>query len=442
MGTWSKWKEEIDKALAAKDVGKNTNYVLTRTPVAEPDFFDIPRLRPYFTMDSLYGSLRWKIRYVTSTENCSSPIHAARIYCSIIKHLNNKLGIANPYASVQDDLTRYGAIDTTLRQVSFDIVFTIKGDTAVSKPPAYYPTPAEAARKWRQVFGPADNFRTTNTSSTTTTPTVTNLTSVTNTPGTEAVKPATVEQQGVDTGVNTSGADSVGDGVVAPGAESVGDTTPKVTTVDVDEAEGTPRTSYLAQLRSKMREALPPPKAETSTNQNAGGSSSSVSTTSRWSSILDQTGERNRVADLGSVNTVAVYGSLRAGEHNNQLMRGAKFIGRGRIDGRIFPLGPTVPGAHFDPGVAPGVVVELYECDRNMMDRLDRLEGYTGTATTSAYNRIVRSAVMEDGREILAFVYEYAGSSPKHHVADGDWLSYRKHVETSSTVRGRGRTSR
>ncbi len=71
--------------------------------------------------------------------------------------------------------------------------------------------------------------------------------------------------------------------------------------------------------------------------------------------------------------TVAVYGSLKRGFHNNPILSTSTFKGVDVIEGwNMVSLG-AFPGIFKGEGV---VHIEVYEVEEEEMERLDRLEGY------------------------------------------------------------------
>jgi GntR family transcriptional regulator/MocR family aminotransferase len=132
---------------------------------------------------------------------------------------------------------------------------------------------------------------------------------------------------------------------------------------------------------------------------------------------------------------IAVYGTLRRGEHNAGLLRGARFLGSGRVDGRLHAM-PTSPHRRYgypclvdwtDPAAVAGVAVELYALDADGLARADRLEAYD--PSDEAGSEYVRRAVdVRDGPADRAWVYVYNG--PRDAIGEpihgGDWVAHRR----------------
>lgn len=138
-----------------------------------------------------------------------------------------------------------------------------------------------------------------------------------------------------------------------------------------------------------------------------------------------------RVTD-SSMPVLAVYGTLRAGQRNHALLRGADFLGTGVIRGTLHdvprrPYRPyPYPALLADP---PGTVrVELYRpADAAMLAALDALEHYfPDDEARSQYAR--RPVTVEDGPpgidHALAYFYQGPPEELGEPIADGDWPTF------------------
>jgi gamma-glutamylcyclotransferase (GGCT)/AIG2-like uncharacterized protein YtfP len=125
-----------------------------------------------------------------------------------------------------------------------------------------------------------------------------------------------------------------------------------------------------------------------------------------------------------------VYGTLHRGQplHSHLAARRARFVGEGRIAGRLFDLG-EYPGAIPDTrrfSTVRGEVHELFSPD-DTLAILDDVEGFDPAhPEKSLFERRRVTADLEDGRRINAWVYFYRRSlAEATEIPDGDFTDYR-----------------
>jgi len=149
---------------------------------------------------------------------------------------------------------------------------------------------------------------------------------------------------------------------------------------------------------------------------------------------------------------LAVYGTLRRGERNDGLLRGARYLGIGRIAGRMWEMpetadreyaypslvidDPPADGSFFpDPAATENparssVVVELYDLTGpDLLAAVDTLEAFDpDDVAGSEYVR--RLVDIVDGPVDEAWIYVYNGppEAKGAPIPDGDWVAHRARV--------------
>ena len=115
---------------------------------------------------------------------------------------------------------------------------------------------------------------------------------------------------------------------------------------------------------------------------------------------------------------VFVYGTLRRGERNFDLLRGATFVREARTVPRytLYSLGAH-PGLGEDGDTA--VVGEIFAVDVATLARLDALEDHP--------NWYVRKAIaLADGSSVEGYVLPSRFTEGLDVIAEGDWVRYRR----------------
>lgn len=140
----------------------------------------------------------------------------------------------------------------------------------------------------------------------------------------------------------------------------------------------------------------------------------------KWpTTTLDEAHQRGLegITDSGDY-LVFVYGTLRRGEPNYRLLEGSMCLGIVKTEPRF----NLIDLQHF-PGLIPGgntsVTGELFTVDNATLHRLDRLEGHP-----TFYRR--EKILLQDGREVLTYIYQRSSGRPIRKIASGDWIKYRK----------------
>jgi gamma-glutamylcyclotransferase (GGCT)/AIG2-like uncharacterized protein YtfP len=116
-----------------------------------------------------------------------------------------------------------------------------------------------------------------------------------------------------------------------------------------------------------------------------------------------------------------VYGTLRRGNDNRHarlLHRWAVFLGAARVQGRLYRV-KWYPGLILHKAEGQWVVGDLFRLrSPETLAELDQYEGST------EYQRVLTTAVVENGDETRCWVYEYIGPvKEERRIASGDWMA-------------------
>ncbi len=123
-----------------------------------------------------------------------------------------------------------------------------------------------------------------------------------------------------------------------------------------------------------------------------------------------------------------VYGSLRRGCANRYadlLSQSARYLGPARVQARLYRVS-LYPGIRLGGEANDWVAGDLFRILRP--DTLPALDEYEGS---NEYRRVRAVAVLEDGRRIRTWTYEYLGKvDESRKIASGDWLNVSAKIES------------
>ena len=111
---------------------------------------------------------------------------------------------------------------------------------------------------------------------------------------------------------------------------------------------------------------------------------------------------------------VFVYGTLRKGEVNHNVLGNSPLVGVFRTEPRF-----TLHAMRWFPAMVAGgstsVVGEVYEVEARTLWEIDRLEGHP-----SYYQR--RHILLDDGQTVQAYLMPAEGACDYPVIDSGDWL--------------------
>ncbi|MBM7702262.1 gamma-glutamylcyclotransferase [Metabacillus iocasae] len=117
---------------------------------------------------------------------------------------------------------------------------------------------------------------------------------------------------------------------------------------------------------------------------------------------------------------VFVYGTLRKGESNHDLLKDAHLVAeQAYTQGALYDSGRGYPAMTTGDGVVYG---ELYEVNDLELKALDQLEGYKAGSPTNEYERIIQSIKTDVSTiEAIVYVVNEASSLCETRIPGGDW---------------------
>lgn len=138
----------------------------------------------------------------------------------------------------------------------------------------------------------------------------------------------------------------------------------------------------------------------------------------------------------GDPSLLFVYGTLRRASRHPMarlLARQARFLGRGRISGRLYRVGayPAAVAAKRPGEYIQGDLYDVRE-HRGLWARLDHYEGVRRGGTMDEYRRVVAAVELAEGGRHAAWVYLYNGRAERlQRLVSGDYLAQRRRPSCS-----------
>ena len=130
---------------------------------------------------------------------------------------------------------------------------------------------------------------------------------------------------------------------------------------------------------------------------------------------------------------VFVYGTLRKGEANAQLLKGATCIAEQCwTDGDLYDTGYGYPAMKQTPNSR--LFGELYTVTEEDLKRLDQLEGYTAGGTNNLYERIQQTVYTDKGATIATLYVASRALLLKRKIPNGDWKEHNLLLKQDDSV--------
>ena len=131
---------------------------------------------------------------------------------------------------------------------------------------------------------------------------------------------------------------------------------------------------------------------------------------------------------MKKVNLVAVYGSLRKSMSNNLILMSSKFIGtfHSEPEYTMYNINNMFPGVTKEGYTS--IVMEVYEIDKAVEEKLNRLEGYSENNENSDnfYDRTIINTPYGN-----AYLYIFNDDTTHFEkVESGDWVKEKKQTKS------------
>ncbi|MGA9289123.1 MAG: gamma-glutamylcyclotransferase family protein [Anaerobacillus sp.] len=125
------------------------------------------------------------------------------------------------------------------------------------------------------------------------------------------------------------------------------------------------------------------------------------------------------------MHTVFCYGTLRLGESNHNLMKGAK-----RKEDQFWTIGKLYDTGDGYPALIQSeeskVYGEVYEVDDELLEKIDVLEGFQEGRDYNLYDRVMKKVSGEKG-SYDAITYVMRNPEERFiEIRGGDWVKYRQ----------------
>lgn len=141
-----------------------------------------------------------------------------------------------------------------------------------------------------------------------------------------------------------------------------------------------------------------------------------------------QVNNDNLKLDETQLNRLFVYGTLMKGfwNHSRYLEGRISCIIPGKTQGLLYHLPQGYPAMLKGEGTVRGEIVE--PVNRDLLRKLDGLEGYYGYGEDNLYVREIIDVFTDDGEMLCCWVYIYADGEYAQKrgifIPDGDWRKF------------------
>jgi gamma-glutamylaminecyclotransferase len=141
-------------------------------------------------------------------------------------------------------------------------------------------------------------------------------------------------------------------------------------------------------------------------------------TTTKWKSKAKSKAKPKAQSKPEELHTVAVYGTLKSGFHNHELLSKSYALGEGQT-AELYPMVVSgIPYLIDDAGIGNHVRVEVYRVTSGTLAQLDSLEGHPNW-----YVRKQKLVQLDKGGTIKAWIYTIPRDKQGTHACFGDHVA-------------------